>query len=282
MLTRCTMQEPARNASDMIYFLTSQPLWISGAILVGLGTTLSMLGPGLVRRYVALERLTANNEIAGFKYATLGVLYAVFLAFAIIVVWQKFSDAEADVVQEAGAATTIYRLAQGMDAKSGIALRSAVSTYLKVAVADDWPAMDHGVTGASQTARQALDAIYAAVLAAEPVERTEDPLMSELLHQLDVMTQARRARLIAAEGSVPGIIWLVLFGGAVVAIVFTFFFGTRNLRAQVMMTGLLAVMIFAELLIIVAIDRPFTGSVKVEPTALANVLSDFQTEDGQK
>jgi hypothetical protein len=54
------------------------------------------------------------------------------------------------------------------------------------------------------------------------------------------------------------------------------------LQAQVMMTGLLAVMISAELLIIVAIDRPFTGSVKVEPTALANVLADFQTEGGQK
>ncbi len=53
-----------------------------------------MLGPALVRRYVALDRLTANNEIAGFKYAVLGVLYAVLLAFAIIVVWQKFSDAE--------------------------------------------------------------------------------------------------------------------------------------------------------------------------------------------
>jgi hypothetical protein len=266
----------------MIYFLTSQSLWVSGAILIGLGTALSMLGPGLVRRYVTLERLTANNEIAGFKYATLGVLYAVFLAFAIIVVWQKFSDAEADVVQEAGAATTIYRLSQGMDAKSETEIRGAVSAYLKAAIADDWPAMDHGVAGASRTARQALDAIYATLLSSAPAERTGNPVMAELLHQLDVMTQARRARLIAAQGSVPGIIWLVLFGGAIVAIVFTFFFGTRNLRAQVMMTGLLAVMISAELLIIVAIDRPFTGSVKVEPTALADVLADFQADSGQK
>jgi hypothetical protein len=41
-----------------------------------------------------------------------------------------------------------------------------------------------------------------------------------------------------------------------VTIAFTFFFGTRNLRAQTMMTGLLALLIFSELLIIVAIDRP--------------------------
>jgi hypothetical protein len=37
------------------------------------------------------------------------------------------------------------------------------------------------------------------------------------------MTEARRSRLIAAEGAVPNVIWLVLLGGAVVTIAFTFF-----------------------------------------------------------
>ncbi len=94
------------------------------------------------------------------------------------------------------------------------------------------------------------------------------------------MTQARRARLIAAEGAVPGVIWLVLFGGAVITIVFTFFFGTQNLRVQILMTGMLAMVIFGELLTIIAIDRPFTGPVKVEPTALIEVLADFQGSNG--
>jgi hypothetical protein len=64
----------------MLFFLTTQPLLISGAILVGLTTVLAMLGPWIVRRFVALDRLTTNNEIAGFKFATIGVLYAVLLA----------------------------------------------------------------------------------------------------------------------------------------------------------------------------------------------------------
>jgi hypothetical protein len=42
------------------------------------------------------------------------------------------------------------------------------------------------------------------------------------------------------------------------------------------MTALLAVLIFSELLIIIAIDRPFTGAVKVGPNALAAVLADFE------
>lgn len=263
----------------MMYFLTREPLWISGGIIVGLGVVLSMLGPVLVRRYIKLDRLTANNEIAGFKFATIGVLYAVLLAFAIIVVWQKFNDAETDVVQEAGAATTIYRLSVGLGDKPGAALRGTVSNYLKAAIAQDWPAMGRGVTGASQTARHALDTIYSDLLTSDAARNAGTPVMVEILHQLDLMTQARRARMVAAEGAVPGVMWLILFGGAIVVIGFTFFFGTFNLRAQIVMTGLLALLIFSELFIIVTIDRPFTGTLEVHPTALALVLGEFQGDN---
>ena len=124
--------------------MTGLPLWISAPIIVGGGTLLAMLGPTLVRRYVALDRLTINNEIAGFKFATVGVLYAVLLAFVIIVVWEKFSDAEANVVREAGAAENLYRLSQGLGDYDGPDLRKAIATYVKAAIADDWPAMDKG------------------------------------------------------------------------------------------------------------------------------------------
>jgi Protein of unknown function (DUF4239) len=206
----------------MIFFLTNAPLWLSGLLVVGLCTALSMCGPVVVRHYVTLERLTANNEIAGFKYAVVGVLYAVALAFAIIVVWQKFGDAEVNVAQEAGAAATIYRLSQGMGEKAGADIRSATTNYLRLAIADDWPAMDGGTMGASKPARQALDAIYATLLTSEPAERGGNAVMAELLHQLDLVTQARRARLIASEGNVPDVVWIVLVGGAVLTVVFTF------------------------------------------------------------
>jgi hypothetical protein len=264
----------------MAFFLTSHSLWLSGALIIGLGTILSMLGPTVVRRYVTLEKLTAHNEIAGFKFATVGVLYAVLLGFAIIVVWEKFSAAETDVVQEAGAAVTIYRLSPGLGDKAGTDLRGALTTYLKVAIEDDWPAMGHEEIGGSRAARQALNDIYVPLLTFTASDHGGNPVVTEILYQLDQMTQARRARLVAAKGAVPDVLWLVLFGGAVVTIVFTFFFGTQNLRAQTMMTGLLALLIFSELLIIVAIDRPFTGTVKVEPDVLAAVLADFSAESG--
>ena len=52
------------------------------------------------------------------------MLYAVLLAFAVIVVWEKFNEAD-DVALEAGATVTIYRLAAGLGGEPGQALREA-------------------------------------------------------------------------------------------------------------------------------------------------------------
>lgn len=257
----------------MILFLTTRSLWLSGLLVVVLPTLLAALGPSIVRRCVKLEKLITNNEIAGFKFATIGVLYAVLIAFAIIVVWQKFSDAETNVTAEAAGATTVYRLSQGLDPQSGAALRERMSNYLSVAINRDWPAMERG--GEPYPSRLALDALYSTLLSAPPSAQLGSAVFPEILRQLDVITLARNARVIAADGIVPAVIWPMLFGGAIVTIAFTFFFGTKNLRAQTAMTVLLSLLIFSELLIIIAVDYPFTGPIQVEPTAFARVLAEF-------
>jgi hypothetical protein len=253
--------------------LTMQPLWLSAVFVVVLPTLVAMLGPVVVRRSIDLPRLTTNNEVAGFKFATVGVLYAVLLAFAVIVVWEKFSDAETHVAQEAGAAAAIYRLTPGLGAEPGAALGEATTRYLKAVIGSDWPAMEQGK--ASPVATGVLNDLYARLLLYSPQDSRGAAVLAEILHQLDVVTEARRGRLAMASGIVPGIIWIVLFGGASVTVGFTFFFGTANLRAQALMTGALSLLIFSGLLIIIVIDHPFAGAVKVGPEALTAVVEDL-------
>jgi hypothetical protein len=257
----------------MMYFLTTQPLWVTGFCLILLPTALSMAGPPLVRRYVPLDRIRTNNEVAGFKFATIGVIYAVLLAFAVIVVWEKFSGAEDDVAQEAGAAAVMYRLGDGIENDTGGDISAAVTFYLKTAIAEDWPAMARG--RGSRTVTRALNDLYAVTLRYSPKDGRGQAVLENLLRQLDDVTAARRARLVLASGIVPGVIWMVLWIGAVLTTGFTFFFGAANLRAQTMMTGALAMLVFSGLFVIVVIDRPFAGPVHVEPTALDAVLDAF-------
>ena len=254
-------------------YIASLPLWQSALLMVGLPTVVAMLGPILVRHRIALERLATNNEVAGFKFAVVGVVYAVLIAFAVIVVWEKLSDAEHAVAQEAGASAALYRLANGIGDETGGAIRDKLTAYLRATVEEDWPTMAQGGAGLSGT--RALNDVYAAVLAVEPRNDRLKLVLPEIFHQLDVVTQARRTRLVLASGAVPGILWLVLFVGAFLTIGYTFFFATENLRAQSLMSGMLSVLISMVLLVIVVVDHPYAGYVRVTPESLRLVLEEF-------
>jgi hypothetical protein len=251
--------------------LSAMPLWESCLLVVGIGTLFGMLGPALLRRYLGIERLKINNEVAGFKFAVVGVVYAVILGFATVVTWEKFRDAEAAVLQEAGAITALDRLSIGLEQPSAQDIQTQLHEYARAVIDDDWPAMNSG--SYSHEVTRALDDMYAAVIAHE-THGAEQAILSEMFYQLDQVTQARRARLAMADGIIPGVIWGILVGGAVITVVFTFFFGSTSLIAQVLMNGLLSCLVFLALWVIAEINFPFTGPVHVTPQAIQTFLDD--------
>ncbi len=256
----------------MSLFLSGCPLWLTAILLIILPTAAATGALIVIRGHVGLERLTTNNEVAGFKFAVVGVIYAVLLAFAVIVVWERFTDAEVAVVEEAGAATTIYRLSSGNEPEA-LATRAALENYLRLAIARDWPQM--AVEKESVDVTRALDVLYASALRLAQSGSRQPAVLLELFNQLDTITKARRSRLHLATGIVPGVLWTVLTLGGILTVAFTFFFGTENFSAQAMMTGVLTIIVFLGLFVIVAIDHPFTGSVHVDSDPLQHVLEDF-------
>jgi len=253
-------------------FLSSCPLWVTALLVVILPTVAASWGLVLIRSRFGLERLSSNNEVAGFKFAVVGVVYAVLLAFAVIVVWERYNDAEIAVVQEAGAATTLYRLAAGPQPEA-LATRAALGRYLTAALRYDWPMMAKEERSPEVT--EALNELYTVALRFAHGGALEPAAQVAMFNQLDAMTQARRSRVHLALGIVPVVLWEALVLGGVLTVAFTFFFGTANLKAQVMMTAILALIVFMGLFVIVSIDHPFTGPVHVEGVALERVLHDF-------
>jgi Protein of unknown function (DUF4239) len=253
-------------------FLSGCPLWVTAILLVVLPVVLASATLVLIRRRIGLARLTTNNEVAGFKFAVVGVIYAVLMAFAVIVVWQRYADAEMAVIGEAGAAATLYRLASGSEPEA-VAVRAALGNYLRLAAERDWAQMARERESSDVTA--ALTAVYSAALRLARTGSLQPAVQMDLFQQLNVITQARRTRLHLAIGIVPGVLWAALTFGGVLTVAFTFFFGTENLRAQLLMTAILAFIVFMGLFVIVTIDHPFTGPVHVDSLALERVIADF-------
>ncbi len=253
-------------------FLAGLPLWQAILLVVVLPTIAAVCGQIIVRKSVELEQLTTNNEIAGFKFATVGVIFAVVNAFAIIVVWEKFAEAQSSVVQEAGGSATLYRLAAGPDPGMK-AIREDLSNYLTVAIEKDWTAMALGKISPDVT--QALNALYASVTRLSEGDTKHTALLIQMFKQLDEITHSRRTRLHLATGIVPTVVWIVVFAAAILTVAFAFFFGTENLRAQILMTAFLAILTFTSVFAIVEINYPFTGPSFVTSHALSEVLEEF-------
>jgi hypothetical protein len=258
----------------MTLWLSSLPMWLAALLVVVVPVLASMGGLLLVRRLFGLERLATNNEVAGFKFAVVGVTYAVLLGFAVIVVWEKFRDAETTVAQEASSLVALHRLSDGLNGDQANGVRQRLNEYIQAAITNDWPSMARGKV--DRVSGRALDGLYASVLAVNPAPPREPVIVGEMLRQLDQITQTRRERLVLATGIVPGVLWTVLFAGAIATVGFTFFFGTASAPAQILMTGMLAAVIFMALFVAVEIDHPFAGSVRVGTEALQAALEQFE------
>lgn len=272
-LNRAWRQQTFLRSEALLLFLCSLPVWLGAFFIVLLPTALAMVGPIIVRKRYPLSVLVKNNEVAGFNFATVGVIYAVILAFAIISVWEKFSEAELLVLQEAGSSATLYRVSTGADAEAA-ATRAAVDAYLRVVVEDEWLRMAKGEE--SREAARALDRVYAAAMRLGDNKPTA--VGAEIMRELGNITQARRGRLHLAMGVVSPALWTMLIFGALLTVGFTYFFGLESLRAQVTMTGGLAAIVFLGLFVIVSYDHPFTGEVSIETHPLVSVFDNFHRE----
>ena len=86
--------------------------WFWILLLVGTTVFVSVAGTLMVRRLINVEVLERHNEVAGFIYAVIGVVYAVLLGFAAVTVWEGYDKAQAAVEREADDLADLFRDAQ--------------------------------------------------------------------------------------------------------------------------------------------------------------------------
>jgi hypothetical protein len=261
----------------MLLWLATIPIWQSAAVVVGVPTVVTMILTVVIRRNVGLERLVSHNEVAGFKFAVLGVIYAVLLGFAVITVWEKFKDAQNQVTVEAAAAAAVYRLTNGIDRPYQPALKAAVRHYLTAVLINEARSMKIGAADLSTSL--ALNSLYSATIAAKPTSVEGSDMLLGILSELKELSEARRERLELSGGAVPGLVWVALLFGALVTITFALFFGTKHVTSQAAMSGMLAAVVFVSLFVIMNFNHPFIGGLRVSMEPLQYTLDTLSSQD---
>jgi hypothetical protein len=227
----------------------------------------------LTRRLYGVDRLSLNNEVAGFKFAVIGVFYAVLLAFIVVAVWEGFRDTEGTVRSEAKAAVDLHRVGSVLPGPAGADIRKDVVTYVKDVREDEWAKM--AVGGSSDVVAEDLGRLTRTVFAFNPGTTQEMVLYQSALQLLAQLTDNRNERLDSADGSVPTVLWFVLIAGGLITLGYPAFFGSTNLVAQVLMTASLAVLVAIALLLGIVFDHPFTGDVQVSAAPFERALAEM-------
>jgi hypothetical protein len=234
----------------------------------------AVAGLVLVQRLVPPERREGQNDVAGFIYAVLGVAYAVLLAFVVLAVWQDYQAAKTNVDSEANELAGVYFLASQLPEPQRTRLQDLVQTYARVVVEEEWPMMEQGQR--SPRADSLVRQLRLKLLEFDPRTKGEQVLYERGLTQLHDAADARRSRLLEVREGIPELLWVVIVGGGVITVSFTYLFGLKSNLAHALMVAALTLLICAILFTIGEFDYPFSGVVEIRPDAFREVLGSFE------
>ncbi|GAA4894586.1 DUF4239 domain-containing protein [Actinomycetospora straminea] len=254
--------------------MTVLPVWALFVLLVVVVPALVIGLQVLVRRRWPHLAEGEHNDVAGYLIAIVGVIYAVLLAFVVVVTWQQFSRASEVVGQEASALRGLYRESAAFPPEVRAGIQTDVRDYAAAVVTEEWPAMGRGEPGDPAVA-EVLDRM-AARLATLPADTPiQQQYVAVEADRFAEVVSFRSQRLDFVGQGLPVVLWIALVLGAVVTIGFGMIFGLRSTALHLLMTGSLAATIGVLLFVAVAIDQPFRGDVAVAPAPVQRVLTDF-------
>ena len=256
-------------------YLVELPAFWLGLGITFCGAGLSVAGLYLARRLSSKKLILQGEaaEEAGAVINITGTIFAVMLAFVVIVAWQKYDSENERVVMEASALGNLYRDSRGLDSISEEEIQVLVYEYTNDIIADAWPKMAEGEE--SKKAWQTFNRLYTKIVQIEPANAREEVVMERLLNHLNELSAFRRLRLKASiHPGLPAILWASLLFGAVVTLLGSYFFRIGSLRVQGIMTASMGGIISLMFFLILLLSYPYSGSLRISPVPLERLLSD--------
>ncbi|MGY1644428.1 DUF4239 domain-containing protein [Geodermatophilus sp. SYSU D00703] len=254
--------------------LLNMPTWVVFVLLVVvLPAVVLLLQWGIRRRWPTLAE-GDHNEVVGFIIAVVGVIYAVLLAFVVIVAWENFTSAERIVGQEASALRGIYRQSVAFPPETQDELGDLVRQYADEVIELEWPQMREGEPGDPRLG-DVLDGMTSAIAAAPAATPAQQEFVGAEAERLAQLVSLRSQRLDYVERTIPAVLWIALIVGAVVTIGFALLFGLRRAALHALMLASLSALVGVLLFVAVEMDHPFSGGVRIAPEPFERVLADF-------
>jgi hypothetical protein len=242
--------------------LNTFPTWLLVVLTVGCAVALSVGGLVLVRRRFPTLVARGVNEIVGVVIGVIAALFGILLGFVTIALYQDYTTAHETVRTEATELVQLYDDSRAFPPPTAAAIEHEIESYVAAVRFSEWKTMRDG-GDSSPIGDERVGALYRVLRAYDPDTHARTAFYEDAVERLNDVVDARRARLNDASDEMPGALRLMLVLGAALLIGSLCLLGTQNRRLHVAMVVGVAVITSFNLLVVAALDNPFSGDIAI-------------------
>ena len=265
-------------------FFYSHSTWLVGLVVIGVWTSVSLVGLIIFNRFSSAEHRHKDTETVGLTYAIVAVVYAVLIGFIVVNVFEASSKGDEIATTEANQLSNLKLDSLGLSEQASAMVRAGVNQYLDTVITKEWPSQREGKLEETvfQPGWEQIGKLSTQLAAYEPTTAGQGVTKAEMLHVMDDLVTARRNRIEAAGEHVPDVIWQILLIAGAIAVGYTYLFGAHSFKIHLAITGLIASTIALVFVLIIALDYPFRGEVAVSDDAFVSVRKTRTLSNGMQ
>jgi Protein of unknown function (DUF4239) len=253
-----------------VIWLLQLPALVFGVLITAATVVLSLCGFLLFHRLVPRDRLSGDSAGLGHVFSLASTMYAVLVAFVVVVVWEDFTAAENAARSEATAISDLLRDSEALPASAQPLLQRSLIDYTKDVVGDEFPRMRRGEAVEQQSTH--LTNVWQTYIHVQPTTHSEVAFYREAINTLDELGTARKTRIATSQTEVPPELWVLLLGGGVLMLVFAYMFAPQSRLFHTVGIVLSAALMGFVLYVVFCLQHPFVGALSVHPTEFQHVL----------
>jgi hypothetical protein len=255
--------------------------WLLFVLVIAISALVAVASILLANRLIPSSVGKENNSTLSPFVTTVALVYGALLGFTVVVAWEQFSSAEANVAHEASTLATMYRQTVAMPVAEQQKIRVLLRKYTTAVQGPEWKKQEEAGVGTSDRARSAITDMYRVLGRQEP-EAGAAPINGEFLGQLTVLASERNTRVLDAEPRIPWLLWCGLAFGGVLLVGLTGFMRLDSTRGHMVLSGAVAVLLGLLLFVVYCLDHPFGSQVGITPAPFQHSLEVFDVVDSGK
>jgi hypothetical protein len=225
----------------------------------------------LIRRLFPLHTLQAHHEVAFPIFLQIGVIYAMLLSLVFSVAWDGFRKTQNDLEMEAASLITLVHLSQGLSNPTRQQIQQGIARYTQSIISREWDVMKS--RHEDIITWELLNGIENIYLTFQPKNITENAIYTESLRRLSDARTYRRTRIFQVTQPEPFGLWVMLSAMGLTVMGISYLFGMEYVWSQAALTAVLAGMIAVIIMVVIVLDRPYSGFVPmVQPKVFEDAL----------